>query len=98
VLEALEAGVPVVVSPQVQLADFVRGEGLGMVVESMSRELSQAIVGMIGEEGEPLRTRARERGAEIVARTFSPQIVGDLLSTMYRRASERSRVRGSTGR
>jgi glycosyltransferase involved in cell wall biosynthesis len=90
VLEALEAGVPVLVSPEVQLADFVRSENAGRVVESMPEPLADAILEMIGTGGEQLRVSVRARGQEIVARNFSPQAIGELLSTMYRAAASRS--------
>jgi glycosyltransferase involved in cell wall biosynthesis len=90
VLEAVEAGVPVLVSPEVQLADFVRAENAGKVVESMPEPVAGAILEMIGTEGEELRARVHERGPEIVARNFSPQTIGELLSAMYRAAASRS--------
>ena len=89
VLEAIESGVPVLVSPEVQLADFVRSEGAGRVVESMPEPFAEAILEMIGAEGEEVRARVRERGAEIVARHFSPRAIGELLSIMYRAAVSR---------
>lgn len=90
VLEAVEAGVPVLVSPEVQLADFVRTENAGRVVESMPEPLADAILEMVGPGGEELRARVRERGPVIVARNFSPQAIGELLSRMYRAAASRS--------
>jgi glycosyltransferase involved in cell wall biosynthesis len=92
VLEALEAGAPVLVSPEVQLAEFVRSENAGRVVESTPEALAEVILEMIGTEGAELRAYARERGPEIVARNFSPQAIGELLSTMYRAAASRSRI------
>lgn len=90
VLEAVEAGVPVLVSPEVQLADFVRAENAGRVIESRPVPLASAILEMIGPGGEVLRLRVHEHGPEIVAKTFSPQAIGELLSTMYRAAMSRS--------
>lgn len=90
VLEALEAGAPVLVSPEVQLADFIRAENAGRVVESMPEPLANAILEMIGTDGREIRAHVRQQGPEIVARNFSPQAIGELLSTMYRAASSRS--------
>lgn len=88
VLEALEAGVPVVVSPEVHLSDFIRDQGVGRVAVSNPTILADAIVEVIGDES--TRRRARELGPEIVARNFSPPAIGELLSKMYRAAIDRS--------
>jgi glycosyltransferase involved in cell wall biosynthesis len=89
VLEALDAGVPVVVSPEVQLADFVSRHDVGKVVQSTSVDLASAIVDTLNDG--TLGARTRRIGAELVAKEFSPQVIGDLLSSMYRAAQQRSR-------
>ena len=90
VLEAVQAGVPVVVSPEVHLADFVRAERLGRVAGANPPNLADAIVELLDDDSTKLR--ARELGAKIVARNFSASAIGELLLKMYRAAAaERSR-------
>lgn len=90
ILEAVGAGLPVVVSPDVHLADFVRDNDLGRVATSTPVALADAIVDVLGDDR--IRRRARSLGPEIVAGSFSPAAIGDLLSKMYRAALERRRV------
>jgi glycosyltransferase involved in cell wall biosynthesis len=87
ILEALEAGLPVVVSQDVHLADFVRDNDLGKVATSTPAGLADAIVEVLGDDR--LRQRARSNGPDIVAGSFSPAAIGDLLSKMYHAAIER---------
>lgn len=89
VLESLDAGVPVVISPEVQLADFVRRHDVGKVVQSTPVDLASAIIDTLNDG--MLGARTRRVGAEVVAREFSPPVIGDLLSSMYRAAQQRSR-------
>ncbi len=89
VLEALDAGVPVVISPEVQLADFVRRNDVGRVVRSTPADLARAILDTLNDG--TLGARTRRVGAGVVAKEFSPAVIGELLSTMYRAAHQRSR-------
>ncbi|MEO7501030.1 MAG: glycosyltransferase, partial [Gemmatimonadaceae bacterium] len=89
VLESLDAGVPVVVSAEVQLADFVRRHDVGKVVQSTPAGLASAIIDTLNDG--TLGARTREIGAEVVAKEFAPPIIGDLLSSMYHAAQQRSR-------
>ncbi|HLE56047.1 MAG TPA: glycosyltransferase [Rhodothermia bacterium] len=87
-LEAIGAGVPVVLSPDVHLADFVLLEGVGRVAAPRAESLAETIRELIGDE--QARRHVRERGKEIVSRRFSTEVIGGLLSVMYRAAIERS--------
>lgn len=89
VLESLDAGVPVVLSPEVQLADFVRRHDVGKVVESKPAALASAIIDTLNDG--TLSARTRRVGSELVAGEFSPRVIGDMLSSMYRAAQQRSR-------
>jgi glycosyltransferase involved in cell wall biosynthesis len=89
VLESLDAGVPVVISPDVQLADFVRTHDVGKVVSATAVELARAILDTLNDG--TLGARTRRIGPELVAREFSPPVIGDRLSSMYRAAQQRSR-------
>lgn len=93
VLEALEAGVPVVVSPDVHLADFVRTEGVGKVAVANPPILADAILSVLGDE--EMRNRARNFGPSIVERNFSPSAIGKLLSEMYGAVVEQKRASAS---
>lgn len=89
VLESLDAGVPVVISPEVQLADFVRRNDVGKVVQSTPADLASAIIDTLNDG--TLGARTRRVGAGVVAKEFSPAVIGDLLSAMYRAAQQKSR-------
>jgi glycosyltransferase involved in cell wall biosynthesis len=82
VLEALAAGLPVVITPQVQLADFVVEHELGRIAEDSAAALADAIVRALGDSR--LRARCRHDGARIVSEHFSRTLIGDKLVEMYR--------------
>ncbi|MEO6210208.1 MAG: glycosyltransferase [Gemmatimonadaceae bacterium] len=82
VLEALTAGLPVVVTPEVQLASFVLAHQLGLVSEGTREGLADAIVSALANR--ELRERCRETGAQIVSQNFSPSLIGSELLGMYR--------------
>lgn len=88
VIESLEAGVPVIISPDVQLADFVRRYDLGRVVPSDPPQLAAAILDVFKDAN--VRARAHESGPEIVARNFSLPVIGESLSKMYEAAIART--------
>lgn len=87
VLEAVETGVPVIVSPEVHLADFVREHGVGRITQPDAHSLSDAIVDVLCDPR--IQQSVRNRGAGIVAEHFSPTAIGELLSKMYREAIDR---------
>ena len=89
VLESLDAGIPVVISPEVQLADFVRRNNVGKVAQSTPVDLANAILDTLNDG--TLGARTRLIGAELVAKEFSPTVIGDRLSSMYRAAQQRFR-------
>lgn len=82
VLEAIDAGLPVVITPEVQLAAFVRKNRLGMIVEGSASGLADAIVSALGDQ--EMRVRCGNDGARIVSESFSRQRVGTELLEMYR--------------
>jgi len=94
VVEALEAGIPVVVSPEVHLADFVKTEGVGKVAVANPPILADAILSVLADND--MRNRARDFGPSIVERHFSPLAIGKLLSEMYGAAVARKRAFAST--
>ena len=84
VLEAVAAGLPVVVSPDVQLASFVSRHGLGIVSPREAGALADAIVDALGDAA--LRARSAREGPTLVREHFSPETVGAGLATMYEAA------------
>jgi glycosyltransferase involved in cell wall biosynthesis len=81
VLEAMAAGIPVVVSPEVQLASFVQRNGLGRVSSADPAALAVAIAGVLRDKA--LSEFCRSRGPQLVAEHFSTTAVGVLLRGMY---------------
>jgi glycosyltransferase involved in cell wall biosynthesis len=96
VLEAVAAGAPVVVSPDVQLAPFVRDSGLGMVADPEPATLAAAITATLGDA--ELKGRVRRTGRATVAKSFSPEVVGRLLLDMYLGALDHSSRKTSPAR
>jgi glycosyltransferase involved in cell wall biosynthesis len=80
-LEALASGVPVVVSEEVQLRDFVTEGSLGLVCGGDARSLSKAIIAALEDEG--LKSRVAADGMRLVESRYSAHAVGTALSAMY---------------
>jgi glycosyltransferase involved in cell wall biosynthesis len=87
VLEAIAAGVPVVVSPGVQLAPWVAERRLGLVADRDPAALADAILAVLGDA--ELRSRVARSGAEAVVADFGMPRVAPALLAMYRSAIER---------
>ncbi|MEZ4701058.1 MAG: glycosyltransferase [Rhodothermales bacterium] len=81
VLEAIAAGLPVVIAPAVQLASFVERHRLGRVVDPEPAGLAGAIAETLADRAS--QARCRQEGPRLVADTFSPEAVGQQLLTMY---------------
>jgi glycosyltransferase involved in cell wall biosynthesis len=88
VLEAIAAGLPVVVSPDVQLASFVEQHRLGRVSGRAPAELAASILAVMTDDA--LRARCAREGADIIHQTFAPAAVGARLRDLYRVAAERA--------
>lgn len=84
VIEALDAGLPVVVSPDVQLAPFIESNRLGLVSSTEPDRLATAIVS--GLRDGQLRERVRVDAPAALSANFSPEAVGQLLLQMYQAA------------
>jgi glycosyltransferase involved in cell wall biosynthesis len=87
VIEAIAAGVPVVVSQHVQLRDFVGANDLGVVASDSADSLGAGIVSALRDS--MLQERVRRTGRELVERTYSPIVIGKQLEAMYLSAMQR---------
>jgi glycosyltransferase involved in cell wall biosynthesis len=81
VLEAVAAGLPVVVSPGVQLAPWVESRGVGRIAPRTAEALASAIEGALRDAA--LRARVAQCGPEFVADDFGPARVAPALLSMY---------------
>jgi glycosyltransferase involved in cell wall biosynthesis len=88
VLEAIASGLPVVVSPDVQLAAFVQAHRLGEVAPREPGALADSLVRVLGDA--ELRARCAREGPALVSARFSPEAVGRGLRAMYEAASSRA--------
>jgi len=91
VLEALAAGIPAVITAEVQLYEFVSEHSLGVVSEPSAASFANAIIQSLTDH--VLRERCSADGPQLVARYFSPSAVGDALLQMYRFAVSHSKAR-----
>lgn len=88
VLEAVAAGVPAVVSPEVQLASVVKEHRLGAVVPREPAMLAAGILSVLADSA--LRQRVAVEGSGVVQSLFSPETIGLQLRAMYDVARSRS--------
>ncbi len=84
VMEAIAAGLPVVIGAHVQLASFVLRRDLGVVSEPNPALLADAIIRVLNDE--VFKDNCRTRGPSAVQEEFSLQVVGEKLLEMYRTA------------
>lgn len=87
VMEATAYGVPVVISPDVQLSPFVERNGLGVVVPREREALASAVLRVLADDG--LRERCARNGPAAVADEFSPLAIGRQIAGMYAEAIQR---------
>jgi glycosyltransferase involved in cell wall biosynthesis len=87
-LEALAAGIPVVITPEVQLAAFVWEHQLGIVTEATAGPLAAAIIEAL--HNDELRARCQVTAPGLVARAFSLETIGAALGAMYQAAQHYS--------
>jgi glycosyltransferase involved in cell wall biosynthesis len=85
IVEGMAAGLPVVVSEQVNIADDVAAAGAGIVVPRDPARLAEALVRLL--EDPALRERTGEAGRRMVADRYSPSSVGRWLREAYGRAA-----------
>jgi glycosyltransferase involved in cell wall biosynthesis len=81
VVEALACGVPVLVSPHVNLAPEIEAAGAGWVAPLERGALERILTDMLGDAGERIRRGAA--GREFVRRRFTWDGVADQLVSLY---------------
>ncbi len=95
VVEAMAAGRPVVISPEVDLAPAVEGAGAGAVVPRDPEALADALLRMLDDPAAADAMGAR--GAAFVRDHLAPDAVGRALSRFYHSAADRSGSPSSSG-
>jgi glycosyltransferase involved in cell wall biosynthesis len=81
VVEAVAAGLPVVITEDVQVAWFVRDHRLGVVTGRDPEPLAAGILRALSDQ--PLRAHVAGNGATLAYRTFAPETVGAQLRALY---------------
>ena len=81
VLEAMAAGVPVVVTPSVGLAAAIASAGAGLVVEGTPEAIATAICDLLADPA--LRQRMAGAGRRTASETFSWEAVAHALELVY---------------
>ncbi|MBV8545128.1 MAG: glycosyltransferase [Acidobacteria bacterium] len=90
VLEAMAAAMPVIVSPEVGLANDVAQSGAGLVTSSAPESLAEAIRKVLGDSA--LRAEMGRRGRQLVEEQFTWDHVAELMEAQYERISGRARA------
>jgi len=85
VVEAMAAGVPVVVSPAVGIGEDIARAGAGLVVERDPRALAEVLDELLSDP--EARMRMGEAGRRLVRERYSPSVVGPKIAAMYREMS-----------
>jgi glycosyltransferase involved in cell wall biosynthesis len=89
VLEAVAAGLPVVISGEVQLRAFIDANDLGVVVDRTdSSEIADGLTHILRSPS--VRERCARVGPEAVDATFSENRVGEQLAQMYEAVTSHS--------
>ena len=83
-VEALAAGVPLVISEEVGLAPTLASEQAGLVVKSDPQHIASALRQLLDDEN--LRETLVERGVELFRVAFDHKTVGASLLALYERA------------
>jgi len=85
IAEAMQAGLPVVISKEVDIAPRVESAGAGLVVERRPEAVAFALERLLGNAD--LARSMGERGRELVQRLCSPSSVGRRMVKAYEAAS-----------
>jgi len=91
VVEALAAGLPVVVSEHVQLRDFIAANDLGIIASDSSASIAAAVSSVLSDL--ELQRRVAETGRRLVDESYNPETIGKQLHSMYLSALEITALR-----
>lgn len=89
VAEAMAAGLPVLVTPEVGLAEEVVNAGAGVCVSSQSEEIAQAWLHLLANP--ELRHTMGQRGRNLVQNNFSSTIVAQRMLDFLRTVTEKGK-------
>jgi glycosyltransferase involved in cell wall biosynthesis len=89
VAEAMAAGLPVVISDRVKIADEVASSGGGLVVPPEPRPLGDALLALLRDPGR--RAAMGAAGRRLAVESFAPAAVGRGLRAAYEAALDRRR-------
>ncbi|HVN44311.1 MAG TPA: glycosyltransferase [Steroidobacteraceae bacterium] len=90
ILEAMHAGLPVIVTAGAGLAEFVRSAGAGIVTDGSLEGLRSALVRLVCDR--KLRRVMGHAGALAVQRELSLDACGNRLESLYRAVLNRARI------
>ena len=90
VLEAMAAGRPVIVTPEVGLAPVVASIGAGLVAEGGPESLSRAMAALLGDPAQ--RLEMGRRGQRAVAEQFTWPAVAAQMESLYQSVITRERA------
>ena len=88
VLEALAVGLPVVITPEVQLADFVTTHKVGHVIEPTPENIATSISVLL--QNRAFQSHCGHAGPALVQKHFSIKSVGHQLAGMYESVIEKN--------
>jgi glycosyltransferase involved in cell wall biosynthesis len=92
-VEALACGVPVIVSPQVNLAPEIETTGAGWVAPLEQGAIERTLADVLSDdEG---RARRGVAGSELVRRKFSWEVIADKLVSVYEASIRNAPARAS---
>jgi len=83
VAESLAAGTPVVITPEVQIAEYVAAYQAGVIVEGEKSSIVNAIIDCI--ENRQMMSQFRENGLKLVQEVFNWRIISSSLLVEYKK-------------
>lgn len=87
VAEALSAGLPVVITPGVQIAPEIAAANAGLVIPGEVEPLANAIAQLLSNPGQ--RQKLGNNGQQLAAERYSWQTIAQKLIPLYQRIAER---------